>query len=140
MEAHAMVWEWPIWVYLFVAGVAGGGFFATFLVNQFSGGKYKHLLKISTWIGVPLVGIGVLLLIIDLGNQLAFWHLVVRFLPVSAMSLGTWILNFWAIIGVMPPAARAPDLADGASPRPALSASDDRAVFEVGVGLTSGTA
>jgi polysulfide reductase chain C len=101
MEATAMVWEWPIWVYLFVAGVAGGGFFATFLVSQFSGGRYKHLLKISAWIGVPLVGIGVLLLVIDLGNQLYFWHLMVRFLPISAMSIGTWILTLWAIIGVI---------------------------------------
>lgn len=96
-----MPWEWPIWVYLFVAGVAGGGFFAAFLVNQFSGGRYKYLLKISTWVGVPLVGIGVILLIVDLGNQLSFWHLMVRFLPVSAMSVGTWILTFWAIIGVI---------------------------------------
>ena len=43
MEGHAMVWEWPIWVYLFVAGVAGGGFFATFLVNQFTRGRsFQH--------------------------------------------------------------------------------------------------
>jgi polysulfide reductase chain C len=96
-----MVWAWPIWVYLFVAGVAGGGFFATFLAHQFSGGKYKHLLKISTWIGVPLVAVGVILLIVDLGNQLYFWHLMVRFLPVSAMSIGTWLLTIWAILAVV---------------------------------------
>lgn len=101
MEMHAMTWEWPIWVYLFVAGVAGGGFFAAFLVNLFTGGKREDLLKIATWIGVPLVGIGVLLLILDLGNQLYFWHLMVRFYPGSAMSVGTWILTFWAIIGAI---------------------------------------
>jgi formate-dependent nitrite reductase membrane component NrfD len=97
MEAHAMVWEWPIWLYLFAAGVAGGGFFAAFLVNLFTGWKHEDLLKIATWIGVPLVGLGTLLLIADLGNQLTFWHLVVRFLPLSAMSIGTWILILWAI-------------------------------------------
>jgi formate-dependent nitrite reductase membrane component NrfD len=97
MEAQAIVWEWPIWLYLFAAGVAGGGFFAAFLVNLFTGGKHEHLLKIATWMGVPLVGIGTILLIVDLGNQLAFWHLVVRFFAVSPMSIGTWILILWAI-------------------------------------------
>jgi polysulfide reductase chain C len=100
MEATAMVWEWPIWLYLFAAGVAGGGFFATFLTHLFTGGKHKDLMKIATWIGVPLVGIGTLLLIVDLGNQLSFWHLVVRFYPVSPMSIGTWILILWAISAV----------------------------------------
>jgi formate-dependent nitrite reductase membrane component NrfD len=100
MESTAMVWEWPIWLYLFAAGVAGGGFFATFLIHLFTGGKHKDLLKIATWIGVPLVGIGTLLLIVDLGNQLDFWHLVARFYPVSPMSIGTWVLILWAICAV----------------------------------------
>ena len=100
MEAQAMVWEWPIWLYLFAAGVAGGGFFATFLVNLFTGWEQEDLLKIATWLGVPLVAIGTLLLIVDLGNQLDFWHLVVRFYPASPMSLGTWILIGWAIFAV----------------------------------------
>lgn len=100
MEAQAMVWGWPIWLYLFAAGVAGGGFFATFLVNLFTGGKHEDLLEIATWIGVPLLGIGTLLLIVDLGNQLSFWHLVVRFYPVSPMSVGTWILVLWTICAV----------------------------------------
>ena len=100
MEAQAIVWEWPIWLYLFAAGVAGGGFFATFLVNLFTGWEQENLLKIATWLGVPLVAIGTLLLIVDLGNQLDFWHLVVRFYPASPMSLGTWILIAWTIFAV----------------------------------------
>jgi formate-dependent nitrite reductase membrane component NrfD len=101
MEAQALVWEWPIWLYLFLAGVAGGGFFAAFLVNLFTGGKHKSLLQIATWIGLPLVLLGVLLLVLDLGNQQDAWHLFVRFLPVSPMSLGSWILLLWSIIAVI---------------------------------------
>ena len=100
MEAQAMVWGWPIWLYLFVAGVAGGGFFAAFLVNLFTRGKHKVLLQIATWIGLPLVLVGVLLLVIDLGNQLWSWHLFVRFYLVSPMSMGSWILVLWSIIAV----------------------------------------
>jgi len=97
---EATLWEWPIWVYLWAAGVAGGGYFAAFLVNLFTGRKHKSLLQIATWIGVPLVGIGTILLIVDLGNQLWFWHLLVSFYPLSPMSIGTWLLTLWAICGV----------------------------------------
>jgi formate-dependent nitrite reductase membrane component NrfD len=100
METQALVWGWPIWLYLFLAGVAGGGFFAAFLVSLFSGGKHQDLLRIATWIGLPLVLIGVLLLVIDLGNQLWAWHLFVVFLPLSPMSLGSWILLLWSILAV----------------------------------------
>ena len=101
MEAQAMVWEWPIWLYLFAAGVAGGGFFITFLVNLFTDGEQNDFLRIATWIGLPLVLLGVLLLVMDLGNQTNAWHLFVRFLPVSPMSLGSWILLVWSVIAVV---------------------------------------
>jgi polysulfide reductase chain C len=98
---EAMVWEWPIWLYLWAAGVAGGGFFAAFLINLFTNRKHKPLLQIATWIGLPLVLLGVLLLVIDLGNQARAWRLFVVFLPVSAMSIGSCILLLWAIIAVV---------------------------------------
>jgi polysulfide reductase chain C len=101
MEATAMVWEWPIWLYLWAAGVAGGGFFAAFLVNLFSGGKHKRLQWIATWIGLPLVLVGVLLLVVDLGHQVRSWHLFVRFYALSPMSLGSWILLLWSIVAVV---------------------------------------
>jgi polysulfide reductase chain C len=93
-----MVWEWPIWLYLFAAGVAGGGFLAAFLVNLFTRGKHKVLSQIATWIGLPLVLVGVLLLVFDLGNQSWSWHLFVRFYLVSPMSMGSWILLLWSIV------------------------------------------
>ena len=103
---ESMVWEWPIFIDLWAAGVAGGGFFAAFLVNRLTGGKHKRLLQIATWIGVPLALLGVLLLVLDLGNQIWFWHLMVTpsapflaFYPLSVMSIGTWVLTLWSISG-----------------------------------------
>jgi polysulfide reductase chain C len=97
---EATMWGWPLWVYLWAAGVAGGGYFAAFLADRFTGRKHKELLQIATWIGVPLVLLGSLLLVFDLGNQMWAWHLFVRFMPVSPMSLGSWILLLWSIIAV----------------------------------------
>ena len=97
---EAMVWEWPIFIDLWAAGVAGGGYFAAFLVDRFTGRKHKLLVQIATWVGMPLALLGVLLLVLDLGNQLWAWHLFVRFMPISPMSLGSWILLLWSITGV----------------------------------------
>ena len=45
--------------------------------------------------------IGVLLLIIDLGAPLRFWHLFTQFNLATPMSAGTWILLLWVIIAVV---------------------------------------
>jgi formate-dependent nitrite reductase membrane component NrfD len=102
------VWGWPLIIDLWAAGVAGGGFFASFLVDRFTGRRNLRLVQVATWVGVPLVLLGVLLLVVDLGNQLWFWHLMVRFapftlvfVPSSPMSIGTWVLSAWAICGVI---------------------------------------
>jgi formate-dependent nitrite reductase membrane component NrfD len=107
MEVTATVWEWPIFIDLWAAGVAGGAYFAAFLINRLTGRRYKHLVRIATWLGVPLAAIGVLLLVLDLGNQLWFWHLIIRFVPFSLvfhpgapMSIGTYVLSLWIISGV----------------------------------------
>lgn len=96
-----LTWEWQLAIYLWIAGIAGGGYFAAFLIDRFRGGRHKLLVKMAAFLGTPLVGLGSLLLIVDLGQPLRFWHLFLSFLPVSAMSMGTWILLSYAILGAL---------------------------------------
>jgi polysulfide reductase chain C len=96
-----MTWEWPIAIDLWVAGMAGGAYFAAFLIDRISGRKHPLLLQIAMFIGVPLVLLGSLLLVVDLGEQLRAWHLFTRFRLGSAMSMGSWILLLYALIGVV---------------------------------------
>ena len=96
-----ITWGGPIWLYLWLAGMAGGAYFAAFLVDRFMGGTQKALLRLATYVGVPFAIIGVLLLIVDLGVPIRFWHLLVQFDVVSAMSLGTWILFVWVAAAVI---------------------------------------
>jgi len=96
----AAVWEWPIFIDLWAAGVAGGAYFAAFVIDRLTGRKHKLAVQIATWAGIPLVLVGVLLLVLDLGNQLWAWHLFVAFHPGSPMSLGSWILTIWCIASV----------------------------------------
>lgn len=90
-----ITWSSPIWLYLWLAGMAGGAYFAAFLVDRFSHGAHKPLLRLATYLGIPIAVVGLILLVIDLGHPLRFWHLLARFDLVSPMSVGSWILLFW---------------------------------------------
>lgn len=96
-----MTWTALIWIYLWLAGMAGGAYLAAFAVNRFTGGKNDSLLRLSTYLAIPLVVLGVLLLIFELGNPIRFWHLFTQFDVVSPMSMGTWILMAWVIIAMI---------------------------------------
>ena len=94
-------WGAPIWIYLWMAGMAGGAYFAAFLTDRFTGGSNKPLLRLATYLGIPLAVIGVMLLVIDLGQPIRFWHLFTQFKLISPMSMGTWILLVWVAIAVI---------------------------------------
>jgi len=96
-----MTWSVPIWLDLWLVGMAGGSYATAFLVAYFSVGGNKPLLKLATFLSLPLVVIGVLLLVIDLGNPLRFWHFLTQFKVLSPMSMGTWIVLAWIVIAVM---------------------------------------
>jgi len=96
-----VTWTALIWIYLWLAGMAGGAFLAAKAAGRFSGSKDDSLLRLATWLGLPLAGIGVLLLIFELGTPIWFWHLFARFDVGSPMSMGTWILIAWALIAVV---------------------------------------
>jgi formate-dependent nitrite reductase membrane component NrfD len=103
-----MTWEWPLAVYLWIAGIAGGAYFAGFLMSHFSKGRYRLLPRIAMFLGVPLVLLGSLLLVLDLGQQLRAWHLFFRAQPPrlmllfsSPMSMGGWILLAYALLGIV---------------------------------------
>ncbi len=96
-----ITWNIPIWLYLWMAGMAGGAYFAAFLVDRFTGGSNKALLRLATYVGIPLAVIGVMLLVVDLGQPLRFWHLFTQFKLISPMSMGTWILLIWVNIAVI---------------------------------------
>jgi len=94
-------WNAPIYVYLWLAGMAGGSYFAAFLADRFAGYDHKRLTQLAIQMGVLPAVLGVLLLLADLGNPLRFWHLLAEFKILSPMSMGTWILLAWVAIAVI---------------------------------------
>lgn len=94
-------WNAPIYIYLWLAGMAGGSYFAAFLAERFAGYDHRRLTQLAIQMGVLPAVLGVLLLLADLGNPLRFWHLLVEFKILSPMSMGTWILLAWVVIAVI---------------------------------------
>jgi len=120
-----LAWGTPLILDLWMAGIAGGAYFAAFLIYLFGADEEKRLLKLATYIGVPLVLLGVLALVIDLGEPFraqhlfvglrpSSWHVVsgygaaslgtwppsLTLYPISPMSLGSWILVVWSVTAV----------------------------------------
>jgi len=95
-----MTWNWQVAMDLWAAGIAGGGYFASFLVDRLSGGRHKALMRTALYLGIPLATLGVFLLVLDLGRPLWAWHLFVRFFPGSPMSMGSWILFVWLVVSI----------------------------------------
>ncbi|MFC1957743.1 NrfD/PsrC family molybdoenzyme membrane anchor subunit [Chloroflexota bacterium] len=96
-----MTWNAPIYLYLWLAGIAGGAYFAAFLAERFAGITDRPLLRPAIYIGIPAAVVGVVLLIFELGNPLRFWRLFTQFDVTSPMSLGTWILLLWCGVGIL---------------------------------------
>lgn len=85
--------------YLFLAGV-GAGAYIIGVISDHLGGSYQVLVKPAISLGAPLVAIGSILLLLDLGAPLRFWRAYLR--PQSSMiSVGIIIITIFIILGLV---------------------------------------
>jgi len=94
-----VVWGWLVVLYLWLAGMAGGAYITGYLVHHLDGGRHRTLLRLATWISIPLFALGMLFLTLDLGRSERFWHMFIRFRPSSVMWVGTYILLIGSVVG-----------------------------------------
>lgn len=97
-----MAWGSMIAFYLFLAGVAAGSYATGVLVDWFwKGDRLALLRKVSVWISLPLLGIGLLLLVFDAEagfyHPWRFFYLFANF-PGSMMTNGTIILALFGTL------------------------------------------
>jgi polysulfide reductase chain C len=94
------VWEWLPAIYLFLGGLGAGAFLVAATL-EFSGKRYEFDLCPTTLVGAtlpgPLVALGAVLLIFDLGAGLREpWRIFYMFKHfTSVMTWGIWILSFF---------------------------------------------
>lgn len=96
---HQVNWPAVIAIYLFMAGVGVAAFYTGVFADLFSGGRYRRLAKYGSYVGVPLIIGGVLMLLLDLGRPFMFWRLILNFRTSSTMSMGVWLLTAFIILG-----------------------------------------
>ena len=85
-------WGWEIALYLFLGGLVAGMmlFSGTFRLARRE--AFPHALRIADFAGLPLLGAGLLLLIVDLSQAQNVWRLYTTLQVTSPMSWGAWIL------------------------------------------------
>lgn len=103
--------NWALYIipYFFVGGIAGGVFFLAALLEWFGEPHDRPVIRIAyyvAFIGAILSGV---LLTIDLGRPLRFWHMLFEshrlpapmFKPWSPMSFGAWILALFGLVAML---------------------------------------
>ncbi len=92
-------WGWFIVLYFFIGGLAGGCYFLAALIDLFGRPEDRPLARLGYCIAFPCVAVSGVLLTVDLGRPLRFWHMMVErntYQPMfkywSPMSIGAWAL------------------------------------------------
>jgi formate-dependent nitrite reductase membrane component NrfD len=107
-ELQIPLWEWWIVGYFFVGGIAGGAYFTSAIIELVGGPEDRPIARMGYYIAFPLAVVCALFLILDLGQPLRFWHMVVyskTFLPWpvwdSPISVGAYALLFFGLFSFL---------------------------------------
>src|SRR2546421_149897 len=97
-------WEWYILLYFFFAGISGGAFVIGTMLRLWGSPADKAASRVAFIISFPLLLICPILLTLDLGQPLRFWHMLIDsvsgtpvFKAYSPMSLGAWGLTLFGL-------------------------------------------
>ncbi len=114
MNEH-LNWGLPLIIDLFAAGMGAGAFMVAAVADLASNKKrYRDISLAGAFIAPWPAIIGVLLLVVDLGNPQRFWEMVLKrgdgvltleaplvmFAPSSVMSWGTWVLSIFICVSL----------------------------------------
>ncbi len=96
-------WHWLVVIYLFLGGLGAGAYLTSFAAEMGWLGENSSLRRVGYYIGGPIVGIGTLLLVFDLGQGFykpwLLWRLVTNLN--SVMTWGTIILAVFIAVGML---------------------------------------
>src|SRR6185295_9043214 len=92
-------WEWYIVWYFFLGGLAGGAYALGAILRLFGDRRDAGAARLAFLVALPALAICPILLTLDLGRPLRFWHMLIdsrtmtlNFKYWSPMSVGVWAL------------------------------------------------
>lgn len=96
-------WTWLILFYFFLAGLSGGSYVLGAMLRLFGRGEHEETARTAFLVAFPLIILCPILLTVDLGQPVRFWHMVIdpanntlNFKFWSPMSLGVWGLGVYS--------------------------------------------
>jgi formate-dependent nitrite reductase membrane component NrfD len=98
---RAPQWTWYILFYFFLAGLSGGSYVLATLLRLRRGPADEAAARVGYYVALPTLALCPVLLTLDLGQPLRFWHMLVDTTPGevgpivkywSPMSVGAWAL------------------------------------------------
>lgn len=98
---HENPMGWMIAAYFFLSGIACGTFLVSAVSRLIGRGEYQKIQNIGTYITPPILAVGLLFLLLDLGKPLRLWHLFVYFNPTSVASWGVWLVNIFFLVSLL---------------------------------------
>lgn len=98
-----MHWHWLIVIYLFLGGLGAGAYLTSFAAEKGWLGKDSGLVRSGYYISAPVVAIGTILLVFDLGQGLKKPWLLINLLTnfTSVMTWGTYILSAFILVALI---------------------------------------
>src|SRR5688572_14236943 len=101
-------WEWLIVFYFFIGGLAGGCYFLAALIDLYGRPEDRPLARLGYYVAFPCVVVSGILLTVDLGRPLRFWHMLIEsntYRPMfkywSPMSVGAWALLIFGLFSFL---------------------------------------
>jgi len=107
LGSYDLTWGMPVIGYLFLAGLGAGALTvsASMLLRGGLHGEYFQTARMGSFIALPTVGIGTALLVFELGSFEAGhwfrWINLYRVINLSPMSIGSWLLAVFLIVGLV---------------------------------------
>ncbi len=100
--------RWMIILYFCLGGIPGGALLLAGLVRLFGSEEDRHFVRLASYLSLAGAVISGLLLVVDLGVPLRFWHMVIQndtgrpmFKWWSPMSVGVWGLLFFGFFALL---------------------------------------
>ena len=97
-------WEWYIVWYFFLGGIAGGAYALGAILRLMGDERDGLVARLAFLLCLPVLAICPILLTLDLGRPLRFWHMMIdsrtfglNFKYWSPMSVGVWLLVIFSL-------------------------------------------
>ena len=91
--AH-LAYDWMIVTYFFLGGLSAGAYLFSVAANYWKQ-EFKHLATKSAILSLMALGVGMLFLLVHLGQPFRAWRVLASFNPRSPLSWGVWFLNIF---------------------------------------------